>query len=101
MSEIEASAGEALMMEYAAAVEAKDPSRLAALYAPDVRVFDAWGVWSFEGREAWGRNLQDWLGALGEEGVLVRFDDVRLALAANMGWVSAIVTYSGTDAAGR
>ena len=92
---------EALITEYAAAVLAKDPKRLAALYAPDVRVFDAWGVWSFDGRDAWGRNLQDWLGSLGEERVSVRFDDVRLAQHTETASVSAFVTYSALDAAGR
>ena len=91
---------EAVMAEYAAGVLAKAPSRVAALYAPDVRVFDAWGVWSYDDREAWGRNLQEWLGSLGDERAQVRFDDVRIVQHAGAGSVSAIVTYSAVDAAG-
>ena len=90
-----------VMAAYAAAVLAKDPARLAALYAPDVRVFDAWGVWSFEGADDWTRNLQGWLGALGDEHVAVQFNDVRLAQQNETGCLSAIVTYSAIDGDGR
>jgi ketosteroid isomerase-like protein len=92
---------EAVTAEYAAAVLAKEPARLAALYAPDVRVFDAWGVWSYDDRDAWGRNLEDWLGSLGNEGVQVQFDDVCLVQRAETSSFSAIVTYSAVDAAGN
>ena len=44
---------EAMMAEYASAVLAKDPARVAALYAPDVRVFDTWGIWSYDDQAAW------------------------------------------------
>lgn len=92
---------EALIAEYAAAVWAKDPARLAAIYAPDIRVFDTWGVWSHDGREAWRRSLEGWLGSLGEDSVKVQFDDVRLAHHGETGSVTAFVTYSAVDAAGR
>ena len=102
MSQIEPNAAiEAVMADYAAAVLAKEPARLASLYAPDVRVFDAFGVWSFEGREAWTRNLEDWLGSIGDESAQAQFDDVRIKAHAETGWLSAVVTYSALDAAGH
>lgn len=91
---------EAVMAEYAAAILAKDPARVVALYAPDVRVFDTWGVWSYDGRDAWARSVEAWLGSLGDESVRVRFDDVRIIRHAEIGWVSAIGSYSAVDAAG-
>jgi len=91
---------EALMTEYAAAVLAKAPSRLAAIYAPSVRVFDTWGVWSYDDRDAWSRSLHDWLGSLGDESVQVRFDDARVAQYAETGSISAFVTYSAVNADG-
>ena len=102
MSQIEPNAAiEAVMADYAAAVLAKEPTRLALLYAPDVRVFEAFGVWSFEGRQAWTRNLEDWLGSIGNECVQAQFHDVRIVAHAEMGWLSAVVTYSALDAAGH
>jgi ketosteroid isomerase-like protein len=91
----------AMLTEYAAAARAKAPGRLAALYTADVRVFDAWDVWSLEGQPDWSRNLQDWLGSLGDQGVQVAFDEVRVADHGNAGSVSAIVTYSAVDASGQ
>jgi ketosteroid isomerase-like protein len=38
---------------YKAAVKAKDVDAFVALYDQDVRVFDLWGVWSYQGVEAW------------------------------------------------
>jgi uncharacterized protein (TIGR02246 family) len=102
VSQIETNAAiEAVMADYAAAVLAKEPARLASLYAPDVRVFDAFGVWSFESREAWTRNLEDWLGSIGDEGVQVEFHDVCVVPNAGTGWLSAIVTYSALNPAGH
>jgi ketosteroid isomerase-like protein len=89
------------MAEYASAVLAKEPLRLAALYAPDARIFDAWDAWSFEDRNSWSRNLQGWLGSLGNESVKVQFDDVRFAQQAKMGFLSAVVSYNAVDATGR
>ena len=102
MSQIETNAAiEAVMADYAAAVLAKEPARLTSLYAPDVRVFDAFGVWSFEGREAWARNLEDWLGSIGDGSVQVQFQAVRIVAHAETGWLSALFTYSALDAAGH
>ena len=92
---------EAMMAEYASAVLAKDPARVAALYAPDVRVFDTWGIWSYDDQAAWSRNLEDWLGSLGNESVQVKFDDVRLIHLPESGSISAVVTYSAVDSAGH
>ena len=35
------------------AVRAKDVASFVALYANDVRVFDMWECWSYDGAEAW------------------------------------------------
>jgi uncharacterized protein (TIGR02246 family) len=92
---------ESVIAEYAAAVLAKEPARVAALYAPDVRVFDTWGVWSYDDRDAWGRTLEQWLGSLGNERVQVQFNDVCLVKHQQIGSVSAMVTYSAVDVDGN
>ncbi len=90
-----------LLARYAEAALARAPDRLAALYAADVRVFDAWAVWSYEGRDAWRRNLEDWLGSLGDERVRVTFDEVRASRQGSLGHLSAIVTYAALDKTGK
>jgi ketosteroid isomerase-like protein len=85
---------------YEAAVYAKDVEALMRLYDPAVRVFDAWGVWSYDGAPAWQRAVEAWLTSLGTERVKVRFDDVRTSGGRELAAVSAVVTYAGLSAEG-
>jgi ketosteroid isomerase-like protein len=85
---------------YQSAVHAKDVAALMRLYDPDVRVFDAWGVWSYEGVDAWQRTVEAWFTSLGSERVQVRFDDVTTTTGREMAAVSAIVCYAGVSADG-
>jgi ketosteroid isomerase-like protein len=86
---------------YAAAVHARDVNALMQLYDPKVRVFDAWGVWSYEGVAAWQQAVEGWLGSLGSERVKVRFDDVQVAGGRELASLSAVVTYAGVSAQGE
>ena len=69
-----------------------------------MRVFDAWGVWSYEGAEAWQRAVEAWFTSLGTERVKVTFSDVQISAGDDSGVasavVSAIVTYAGFSAQG-
>jgi ketosteroid isomerase-like protein len=65
-----------------------------------VRVFDAWGVWSYDGLEAWHRAVEAWLTSLGTERVKVTFEDVQTSGTAECAVVSAIVTYAGLSSEG-
>lgn len=85
---------------YQSAVHAKDVAALMRLYDPDVRVFDAWGVWCHEGVDAWQRTVEAWFTSLGTERVQVRFDDVTITTGRDMAAVSAIVSYTGLAADG-
>ncbi|MBS1911229.1 MAG: nuclear transport factor 2 family protein [Bacteroidetes bacterium] len=86
---------------YRSAVHAKDVAALMRLYDPDVRVFDMWGVWSYEGAEAWQSAVEGWFTSLGMERVKVIFDDVRTIPGDECAAVSAIVTYAGISAEGE
>jgi ketosteroid isomerase-like protein len=90
-----------LLEAYRSAVLAKDVESLIRLYDPNVRVFDAWGVWSHEGAAAWRTAVEGWFTSLGSEKVKVTFDDVRTSIGREFGIVSAIVTYAGLSAAGE
>ena len=91
---------EKVLGNYAAAVYAKDVAAFVKLYDPKVRVFDAWGIWSYEGLEAWQRAVEAWLSSLGAERVKVTFEDVQTSGTAECAIVSAIVTYAGLSAEG-
>jgi len=86
---------------YKAAVYAKDAGALIRLYDPRVRVFDAWGVWSYEGAEAWQRAVEAWFTSLGTERVKVTFGDVQVSAERDSAIVTSIVTYAGFSAQGE
>lgn len=90
-----------VMGSYAAAVFAKDVKTMMRLYDPEVRVFDAWGVWFHEGIEAWQRTVEAWFTSLGSERVKVGFDDVKATAGREMSSLSAIVTYASVSAQGE
>ncbi len=48
---------------YAAAARAKDVEAFLALYADDVRSFDLWGVWSYDGKDAYRAMVEEWFGS--------------------------------------
>ena len=100
MKDIESSVAQ-LIEAYKAAVLAKDVEAFMRLYAPAARVFDTWGVWSYEGSAAWQRAVEGWLTTLGTERVKVSFSDVQTTGGSDMATVSAIVTYAGISAQGE
>ena len=86
---------------YEASVFKKDVESLMRLYDPAVRVFDAWGVWSYEGAPAWQLAVEAWFTSLGSERCKVSFDAVQATAGKEMSSVSAIVTYAGQSADGQ
>jgi uncharacterized protein (TIGR02246 family) len=99
MNDVEKSIARVLE-SYESAVAAKDAEAFMRLYDPDVRVFDTWGVWSYEGAAAWQTAVEGWFTSLGTEKVKVRFDDVQTSAGREMAMVSAIGTYTGFSAQG-
>jgi ketosteroid isomerase-like protein len=87
--------------KYKAAVWAKDAVAFMRLYDAKVRVFDTWGVWSYEGAAAWQRVVEGWFTSLGSDRVRVSFDDVQCLGTPDFAVVSAVGTYSGLSAAGE
>jgi uncharacterized protein (TIGR02246 family) len=88
---------DSLPAAYAAAVGGKDVDAFAALYAEDVRVFDLWGSWSYDGLAAWRNAAEEWFRSLGDERVAVHFAEARVGERS----LSAFVTYRGLSAAGE
>ena len=89
-----------IIESYKAAIYAKDVEAFMRLYDQKVRVFDAWGVWSYDNAEAWQRTVESWFNSLGIERVKVSFDEVVLSEARDSAIVTAIVTYAGVSPEG-
>ena len=89
-----------LIGTYRSAALDKNVDAFMRLYDPNVRVFDAWGVWTYEGVEAWRLAVEGWFTSLGTERVKVSFDDVLVWDGKDVSSVSAIVTYAAVAAPG-
>jgi uncharacterized protein (TIGR02246 family) len=86
---------EEMLAAYAAAVRAKDVDTFVGLYADDVRTFDLWGVWAYDGKSALHEMVAEWFGSLpDDEVVAVKFDDVRAQTGVDVGAVSAFTTFA-------
>lgn len=85
---------------YKSAVSAKDAEALMRLYDPNTRVFDAWGVWSYEGSEAWRRAVEGWFSSLGSDRTVVSFDDTQVVVHGSFALVTTIAVYTGVSAQG-
>ncbi|HZC74890.1 MAG TPA: SgcJ/EcaC family oxidoreductase [Gaiellaceae bacterium] len=89
---------EEMLDRYAAAVRAKDVDEFVGLYADDVRTFDLWSVWSYEGKDALRAMVSEWFGSLeDDEVVAVAFDDVRTQAGPDVGAISAFTTYAAVS----
>ena len=86
---------------YAAAVLAKDVEAFMRLYQPTVRVFDAWGVWLYDGAPSWQIAVEGWFASLGGERVRVSFADVQTLADQTMATVCAVVTYAAESTTGE
>jgi ketosteroid isomerase-like protein len=86
--------------DYKAAVLAKDLDAFIALYDEDVRVFDMWGAWSYNGIASWRDMVARWFGSLGTERVVVDFSDPQTIVAQDLAVVHAFVTYQAVTADG-
>ena len=100
MSEIEASVAR-VIEGYKAAVAARDIDAFMRLYDPAVRVFDAWGVWSYEGIPAWKAPIQSWFASDPDNRHVVTFEDVSSISTPAFSSVAAIVTYAMISAGGE
>ena len=83
---------------YKSAMLAKNVETFMHLYDPGVRVFDAWGVWSYEGADAWRIAVEGWFSSLGTEQVRVTFEDVKIVGDHGLASMSAVATYAGISA---
>jgi ketosteroid isomerase-like protein len=89
-----------IMEVYKTSVFEKNVGAFMDLYDRHVRIFDTWGVWSYEGAHAWRITVEAWFSSLGTERVRVTFEDVQASADTSLAGVSAFVTYASLSAEG-
>ena len=86
---------------YKTAVFEKDVEAFLSHYAEDIHIFDMWGKWSYEGIQAWRGMVTGWFGSLGDEKVVVDFDDVQINGTDDIAVAHAYVTFKALSADGQ
>jgi uncharacterized protein (TIGR02246 family) len=92
---------EEMLAGYADAVRAKDVEAFLGLYSDDVRTFDLWSVWAYDGKPALRKMVAEWFGSLGTDTVAVEFDEVRSQTGDEVAAVTAFTTFRGLSAEGE
>jgi ketosteroid isomerase-like protein len=90
-----------LLAGYGAAVSAHDVDAFVALYDDEVRIFDMWGRWSYDGLGEWRQVVAEWFGSVGGDEVAVEFSDVGTVIGDGVGAARAIVTFRGLSPEGE
>ena len=85
---------------YVTAVRERDIAAFMSLYAPGVRIFDAWDAWEYRGAEQWQKPISAWLASHESEKLRVTFDDVIVHGSQTDVVVVALVTYARVSADG-
>jgi ketosteroid isomerase-like protein len=86
---------------YTRAVYEKDVDGFLGLYHEEARVFDTWGIWSFENVGARKSVIEEWFSSLGDERVSVKIDRIRSVVVKELATVSARVVYAALSASGE
>lgn len=92
---------DALLAVYAQAVHDRDVDALMRLYDPDVRVFDSWATWSYEGRDAWRPMIANWFSSIDNDHVEVGFSESKLLGDGPLRVLTVFVRYMDVAPDGR
>lgn len=85
---------------YSAAVRAKDGDAFLQLYDTHLHAFDLWGPWSQNGLDGWRRMVTGWFSSIGEETVVVTFDQADSYRVDDLAIGHALLTYTATASDG-
>jgi ketosteroid isomerase-like protein len=86
---------------YNRAVYEKNVEAFVGLYHEEARVFDAWGVWSYENAGERRRVIEEWFSSLGDETVRVTIDRMRAVADRELATLSARAIYAALSAQGE
>ena len=90
-----------LKQRYIDAVAARNASALIQLYDPKTRIFDAWGVWEYNGTAAWQIAVEGWFSSHPTDKLHVSFSECTVFGTMDLATMTAMVTYAGLSAEGK
>jgi uncharacterized protein (TIGR02246 family) len=92
---------ESLFKTYKDAVFEKDIETFSSLFDENVRVFDMWQQWTYEGLAAWMGMVTDWFSSLGSNRDVISYDDIQIQTSGEMAVATAIVRFTAVSETGE
>lgn len=86
---------------YIDAVASRNAIALVQLYDPNVRIFDAWGVWEYNGTADWQIAVEGWFASTPNDKLQVSFSECTVVGTLDVATMTAIVTYASISAEGK
>ena len=90
-----------LIEKYKTAVFEKDLETFASLYSDDIRVFDMWQQWSYDGLSPWKEMARGWFTDLGVNRDRLDFSDLQIDETPEMAVATAIVRFTNVTESGE
>ena len=90
-----------LKQRYIAAVADRNASALIQIYDPKARIFDAWGVWEYNGTSAWQIAIEGWFSSNPTDKLQVSFSECTVVGTLDLATMTAILTNAGISAEGK
>ena len=92
---------ELLLESYGSAIFEKDLESFLALFDDQVRVFDMWGQWSYNGLAAWGEMVKGWFSSLGADRDRLTFEEVEFFFGGDLATVTAFARFAAISPNGE
>jgi len=92
---------DSLFETYKKSVLEKDIKTFASIFDENVRVFDMWGRWTYDGLIAWREMAKNWFAMLGTEKDDITFDDIQIQATGEMAVASAFVRFTAISEKGE
>jgi uncharacterized protein (TIGR02246 family) len=92
---------ESLLATYKTAIFEKDLPAFCSIFDEEVRIFDMWQQWTYEGLPAWREMAEGWFSSLGANRDVVTFDDIRIQGDGELAVATAFVRFTAVSAEGK
>lgn len=90
-----------MLEAYATAVLHKDAAAYTSIFDENIRVFDMWQEWRYDGITAWREVAKDWFDALGADKDVVTFSDIEITEKGELALITAIAKFTATSEQGE
>lgn len=92
---------EFLLETYKKSVFEKDLETFLSLFDEEVRVFDMWARWSFDGLAVWRESVTEWFSSLGDLRDRITFEDVQILPGSDLAAVTAFARFAAISPEGE